>query len=62
MRTWVIKPEFRKPGVWPDDMIVVELEALGEVGMLLYINHDGKWGLTSVSCGYPTAHMFDVYE
>ena len=58
MRTWVIKPEFRKPDVWPDDMMVVEVDEQ----WLLYIQHDGTWDLSSVACGYPTPHMFDVYE
>lgn len=57
MRTWVIKPEYRDRK-WPDDMMVVEVEG----DMLLYIQHDGKWDLSHADCGYPTAHMFDVFE
>jgi len=29
--------------------------------MLVWIQHDGRWQVESISTGCPTAHMFDMF-
>ena len=63
MRTWILKDEFRKPNRHPDDMMCIEIEGeFSDENMLVYIQWDGKWDISSVYDGLPTAHKFDEYE
>jgi len=61
VRTWVIKPEFRRDD-WPDDLMCIEIPGeYDDENLLVYIQHDGTWDVDSRCNGLPTAHMFDEF-